>query len=55
VPYYAALFSGVGVLVVLGLVSCRERGVSWPLSVAGGLAAGAAGFLAIIIKATLLE
>ncbi|WP_378148283.1 hypothetical protein ACFJGV_08415 [Cnuibacter sp. UC19_7] len=53
--YWLAIGSGVTVLVALGVLSCRERRVSWPLSLAGGLAAGAAGFLAVALKATLLE
>ncbi|ARJ06517.1 hypothetical protein DVJ78_05210 [Humibacter sp. BT305] len=55
VAYWLSIGSGVAVLVVLGILSCRERRVPWPLSLAGGLAAGAAGFLAVVIKATLLE
>lgn len=53
--YWLAIGSGVAVLVTLGILSCRERRVSWPLSLLGGLAAGAGGMLAVAIKATLLE
>ncbi|MDQ0893160.1 hypothetical protein [Agromyces ramosus] len=50
---WAALWSGVIVLAVLGFIAFRRRGAPWPMQVVGALATAAFGIAMIVLKAVI--